>query len=87
MQLSFDTIQLESKSKRKPDSEYEKKKLLIPEFLALINTNPKYKPYDELRFKIRMMDAGYKTAQSWMELLAEMKQSKNPGGYWGNKMK
>lgn len=76
-------------SKRVADPEFEKKKLLIPEFLNLINKDvkPPYKPLTEMQLKCRMVDAGYKTAQSWYELLADMKQAKSPGACWGSKTK
>jgi hypothetical protein len=85
MTLQLDITQYTSKSKRVPDREYEEKKLLIPEFLQLINRDIKqpYKPLTEMQLKIRMWDAGYTTAQSWYELLAEMKQAKSPGACWG----
>lgn len=76
-------------SKRAPDRDYEEKKLLIPEFLNLINRDVKkpYKPLTEMQLKCRMMDAGYRSAQSWYELLALMKQSSKPGALWGYEMK
>ena len=89
MQLTFDLAQFEQKSKRKPEPTYEQKKLLIPEFLTLINSQVKkpYKPITEMQFKIRMNDAGYVTVESWYTLLAELKQSSKPGALWGFKMK
>lgn len=78
MQLTFDLPTLTPKTTRKPDRIYEEKKLMIPEFLTLINSQVKapYKPITEMRFKIRMNDAGYVSVESWYELLAIIKQSK-----------
>ena len=87
--LALDISQYETKSKRKPDRTFEEKKLMIPEFLTLINSQVKkpYKPITEMQFKIRMNDAGYVTVDSWFTLLAELKQSSKPGALWGFKMK
>ncbi len=76
-------------SKRTPDPEFEQKKLLITEFINLINKDvkPPYKPLTEMQLKCRMMDAGYRTAQSWYDLLALLKQSSKPGALWGYEMK
>ena len=89
MQITFDLTQFETKSKRKPCAVYEQKKLLIPEFLTLINSQVKkpYSPITEMQFKIRMNDAGYVTVESWYELLAIIKQSKNPGATFGYRTK
>lgn len=83
--LSF----IEKSSNRNICSDYEEKKLLIPQFLHLINKDvkPPYKPLTEMQLKCRMMDAGYRSAQSWYELLALMKQSSKPGALWGYEMK
>lgn len=87
--LTFNLTTLTPKTTRKPDPIFEQKRLLIPEFLTLINSQVKapYKPITEMRFKIRMNDAGYVSVESWYELLAIIKQSKNPGATWGYKMK
>jgi hypothetical protein len=89
MQMTFNLTTLEPKSKRKPCAVYEQKRLLIPEFLTLINSQVKkpYSPITEMQFKIRMNDAGYVTVESWYTLLAELKQSSKPGALWGFKVK
>lgn len=88
-QLTFDITTLTPKTTRKPDAVFEQKRLMIPEFLTLINSQVKapYKPITEMQFKIRMNDAGYVTVESWYELLAEMKQAKSPGACFGYKTK
>ncbi len=79
--LTFDSFELTvNVSKRKVDPEYEQKKLLVPEFLSFV-------PINEMQLKIRMWDGGYRTAQSWHELLGEMKQAKNPAACFGGKTK
>jgi hypothetical protein len=87
--LTLDISQYETKSKRKPCPLYEQKKLLIPEFLTLINSQVKkpYKPLTEMQFKIRMNDAGFVTVESWYQLLGELKQAKSPGACFGYKTK
>jgi len=79
--LTFDMTAFEVvPTKRKADPEFEMKKLLIPEFLSFV-------PINEMQLKIRMWDGGYRTAQSWMELLSECKQAKNPAACFGAKTK
>jgi hypothetical protein len=89
MSPTLDMSRFEMKSKRKPDAVYEQKRLMLPEFLTLINSQVKkpYKPLTEMQLKCRMMDAGYRTAQSWYDLLALLKQSSKPGALWGYEMK
>ena len=89
MQLTFNLPTLTPKTTRKPDPVFEQKRLMIPEFLTLINSQVKapYKPITEMQLKIRMNDAGYVTVESWYELLAEMKQAKSPGACFGYKTK
>jgi len=81
--LSFELPTL--KSTRTPDPEFEQKRLLEPEFLAIINT--KERQWSAVGFRGRMWDSGHKTSSSWYQLLSEMKQSKSPGACWGAKTK
>lgn len=89
MSPTLDMSRFEMKSKRKPDAVYEQKRLMLPEFLTLINSQVKkpYKPITEMQFKIRMNNAGYVTVESWYQLLGEMKQAKSPGACFGFKTK
>lgn len=81
--------ELVAKPSRKVDPLFEQKRLIESEMLQLINATVKapYKPLQPVLFRIKMVDAGYKTVESWYQLLSEMKQSKNPGATFGWKVK
>ncbi len=84
-QLTFDLTTLTPKTTRKPDPEFERKRLVEREMLPIINSGSH--KWSSIGFRGRMWDAGYRTAENWEGLLSEMKQSKNPGATWGYKMK
>ena len=87
--LTLDITQYTPKSKRKPDAQFEQRRLIEAEMLPLINSNvkPPYKHVQPVLFRIKMVNAGYNTVESWYQLLAELKQAKSPGACWGFKMK
>ena len=83
--LCFDQFTFQEVKTRKLDVEYEQKKLIEPELLALANSGTNQ--WSLIGFRGRLWDAGYRTAQSWHELLGEMKQAKNPAACFGGKTK